>query len=119
MATRQRAPAIKDRELITCTECEGRAINPDHHPAGALLTDCCPGCNGLGKIDKKLGPLPTEQVAQVWRGRAMHLNNRAKHLASGLASIRAAFEFLHTESHRPHPAAETLGTGHLQAKRVD
>lgn len=119
MATRQRAPAINDRELTTCKDCNGQAVNPDHHPASPEITDCCLACNGLGKIDKKLGPLPTEQVAQIWRARTIHVNNRAKHLEHQLSTIKAAFNLLHDESHKPHPAAQTGRPGMFGAKRTD
>lgn len=113
MKTRQRAPDTTARKLKTCEGCGGTAINKDHHPASSALTNCCSECNGLGRVDEKLGALPLEQVVLLWRRRCVQIKQVADIGANDLAAVRHAFSVLHTHAHTPHQAAKDYGTGKL------
>ena len=113
MKPRQRAPDTANRQLVTCEACAGQAVNGDYHPASSAITNCCPGCNGLGRVDKKLGALPLEQVVFLWRARTALLQKVGADNAAALATLRAAFAVLHDPAHAPHPATRDYGAGKL------
>ncbi len=104
-STRQRAPEPSKREYEPCETCGQSGINPDHSPASSAVSDCCPDCNGLGLVDKKLGPLPVEQVAMIWRKRSREYKRRGKRDHETISTLKAAFQILHDDAHTPHPAA--------------